>query len=240
MLLFFNLLINTVNRNTIGCSDFLCNWITKMKSNPASKPSVVSVEFNATQKAIINKWDDSKILLLRGTSGGGKTFISMFKALQDLQNGKIDKVILTRPNISCDEEIGFIPGDVTEKMMPWLGGMQDCLTSMSFNKLEEFNIEVTSVGLLRSRTIRNSILYCDECQNLTFSQLRCILSRIGKGGKIILSGDVKQSDLKISPNPFHLVCQKLVGIEHVNMFNFTREDEMREPLVLKLMDALDS
>jgi len=222
MLLFFNLLINTVNRNTIGCSDFLCNWITKMKSNHTQNktPNVIYVPQNSTQKALAHKFDDSKIIILSGIAGGGKTSSGFGESLKRLIHKEIPKLTLCRPALTVDEDLGHLPGSIEEKLMPFFGPFSDVLENMSFSDLSDFPIEIVSAGMLRGRSFKG-ILLIDEAQNLTYRQLVCACTRINKNGKLVLIGDGAQSDIKSSPNHFELVTSKLANIEGVSIFRFT-------------------
>lgn len=205
------------------------------------KVDVLYVPVNDTQKAISHKWRNTKLGIFLGVAGTGKTTAALGQALSDLQNKKVHKIVLCRPTVAIDEDIGFLPGDTTEKLMPWLGAFSDVLGDISHNKLEDFqeNIEIVPVGMLRGRTIKKAVLIVDEAQNLSYNQLKCIITRVGIGGKIILCGDISQSDLPYSPNPLSVISKKVSHVEGVSLFNFTKEDQMREPFIIDILHALN-
>ena len=119
----------------------------------------------------------------------------MGQALIDMKGKRVAKLFLARPTISVDEQLGFMPGNMEEKLGVWAGAFKDCLGDLTYASLEDFDTELVAVGMLRGRTIKNAILIVDEAQNLTYNQLKCIVTRMGKNAKIILCGDPRQSDI---------------------------------------------
>ncbi len=152
------------------------------------------------------------LITLTGTSGCGKTLLSIASALHQLES-KYIKLIVSKPLISLGKEIGFIPGTIEEKMAPWLNPIKDQFELLLNKKpgrrqkngvqifedyLREGSVEIEVLTYIRGRSINNSFLFFTECQNMNLSELKCILTRVGKGTKIVLDGDIEQSDIKDS------------------------------------------
>jgi len=171
-----------------------------------------------------------------GPAGVGKTHCALALALLD----KKTPLWLCRPAIACDEDLGFIPGDIDEKLMPWMAPFADVLSSMSFDKLDKIidktNCEALSVGMLRGRTVKG-ILIVEESQNLSYNQLVCILTRLGETGKIIICGDPDQSDL--SRSPLIEFADKIADLGGVSRIDFPPDACCRDPLVIKILKRLD-
>lgn len=144
------------------------------------------------------------VVVASGPAGTGKTYLAMLAAIQALRNKDCDKIILTRPAVSIDDEKhGFLPGDLNQKMEPWVKPLYDVLNEFYTVKelqymLAEQVVEITPLGFIRGRTFKNAYIIVDESQNSTPSQLKALLTRIGEGSKIIIAGDIEQPD---RPNP---------------------------------------
>lgn len=204
-----------------------------------TKPEVLYFPQNATQKALAHKWDDSKIIILSGPAGTGKTAAAIGESLKRLANKEINKLYLARPTVSVDEELGFFPGTVEEKLLPYFGAFADVMEDITWEKMEAFNIECLALGLIRGKSIKkNQVLILDESQNATYKQLVCAITRLNSGSKLVIIGDPKQTDFNIYPNPFTEVISKIAHIEGVSIFNFGKSDQMRDPFLNQLIDAL--
>lgn len=146
-------------------------------------------------------WKRSRIMFLVGPAGGGKSSAALGLALSEVLRSSDAKLVLSRPQVTVDEDCGFLPGTLLEKLTPWLGPIYDVFSTMTddgdwekFAKVMDKRIDCIPTGMLRGRTIRNGVLVLDEAQNCSLSQLRCALTRIGEGGRIIITGDADQSD----------------------------------------------
>jgi phosphate starvation-inducible protein PhoH and related proteins len=144
---------------------------------------------------------NKSVVISTGPAGTGKTMLACKYSMEQLQKYKYDKLIITRPNVSVDEDLGYLPGDVHGKMYPWLIPIYDHIIKFSDKKtldnyMMQNTIEITPLGFLRGRTFDNSIIIADEMQNSTPSQMKTLLTRVGNNSKLIINGDLKQCDLK--------------------------------------------
>jgi phosphate starvation-inducible protein PhoH and related proteins len=164
------------------------------------QPIKFNIQLNEEQKQVKATILDADITVIKGMAGSGKTLLATQVALSMLFAKEIEKVIITRPTVS-KEEIGFLPGDIREKMDPWLAPIYHNLY-MLYNKekiekeFEIGNIEVVPFAFMRGRTFTNSFVIVDEAQNVTHSQMEAVLGRLGEGSKMVICGDVSQIDLK--------------------------------------------
>ena len=199
---------------------------------------VIYFPINDSQKVLKVRWDKAKLLILTGPAGCGKTAGALGQALMDMKGKRVAKLFLARPTISVDEQLGFMPGSMEEKLGVWAGAFKDCLGDLTYASLEDFDTELVAVGMLRGRTIKNAILIVDEAQNLTFNQLKCIVTRMGKNAKIILCGDPRQSDITSRTNPLEEISKKLMHLEGCCCIQFPKSDQVREPFVNIVLEAL--
>ena len=179
-----------------------------------------------------------------GSAGSGKTFLAIGAALHCYELGLIKKIILVRPAVEAGENLGFLPGDLSQKIDPYLRPMYDALNSIMgsslLNKFIEQNvIEVAPLAYMRGRTLNNSFIILDEAQNSTKEQMKMFLTRLGRESKAVITGDITQIDL---PNAFSglvHVLPLLKEIPGISICKFTEEDVMRHPLVKKIINAYE-
>ena len=163
-------------------------------------PIKFNVQLNEEQKLAKQLIVDNPITVLKGMAGSGKTLVATQVALDMLFTGQVNKIIITRPTVS-KEDIGFLPGDIREKMDPWLAPIYHNLY-MLYNKdkvdkeLEKENIEIVPFAFMRGRTFVDSFVIVDEAQNVTHNQMETVVGRLGKGSKMVICGDMAQIDLK--------------------------------------------
>ena len=175
-----------------------------------------------------------------------KTFLSMAFALSSLEKNEVDRIILCRPAVEAGESLGFLPGDLKEKVDPYLSPLYDALdTLMPKNKLnvliENKNIEIVPLAYMRGRTLDNAFMILDEAQNSTVMQMKMFLTRLGMGSKAVINGDITQIDL--SGNKFSGLIQAekiLKGVDGIGFTYFNDLDIVRHPLVKKIISAYDS
>lgn len=189
-------------------------------------------------------WRRSQIMMLVGGAGCGKTCTALGLALNEIArtNGKL---ILTRPMVFCEEATGFLPGDINQKLGPWLGPFHDVYSSLSddadWQKLVtalDKRLEIIPVGMMRGRTVRG-VMIVDEAQGLSYAQLTCILTRIGDGGRIILCGDPAQSDkFSAQESPLMDMCRRLEDLDTVSVVRFGHADQQRSQLVNDILERI--
>lgn len=198
------------------------------------------------QSQAVELWKRSRILFLLGAAGTGKTSCALGLALREVLNSDRKTLWLTRPQVECDEESGLLPGTLREKLLPWLGPFSDVVGALSdgtFADLERqlaHRLEVQPVGLMRGRTVHNGVLIADEAQNCTFNQLKCLVTRIGRGGRAIICGDTEQSDLfKAKDSPLAAVAKKLEQLDAVSVVRFNANaDQLRDPILSDILRLL--
>ena len=182
---------------------------------------------------------NTDVVIASGPAGTGKTYLAMLAAIKALKNQEIEKIILTRPAVSVDDEKhGFLPGDLNAKMEPWTRPLLDVLREYYTAKeithmLEEQIIEIAPLAFCRGRSFKNSYIIVDESQNCTPNQIKMILTRIGLGSKIIITGDIEQTDRKKLDNGLldlqHRIKAK--GIDGIKLCEFDYKDVQRHYLI---------
>jgi phosphate starvation-inducible PhoH-like protein len=195
--------------------------------------------------------DNTKLVIVNGPAGTGKTLFACISAIELLKNNNIDKIILTRPLVSVEEEIGFLPGNINQKMDPWTKPILD-IFSEYYNKLDIekmiYNniLEIIPLGLMRGRTFKNSYIIADEMQNSTPNQMKMITTRIGEDSKMIITGDLNQSDLKEKNGLDDLITryESYNNLDELNnliqLIKLENADIERSKIVKTIMNIYDS
>jgi phosphate starvation-inducible PhoH-like protein len=180
-----------------------------------------------------------------GPAGTGKTYLAVAKAVQALENEEVARLILTRPAVEAGEKLGFLPGDLSQKVDPYLRPVYDALYEMlGFEKVEKLIsrhiIEVAPLAYMRGRTLNNAFVILDEAQNTTPMQMKMFLTRIGFGTKAVVTGDITQIDLPANQSSgLSHSLNILKKIEAIGIVNFTSGDVVRHPLVQNIVEAYD-
>lgn len=198
------------------------------------------------QQAAADLWPKSRLLFLLGPAGTGKTFIAMACALKELLGSSASrpKLMLSRSLVTVGQEnVGLLPGTLHDKLDAWSGIFHDVFGDMTFAKWDKLEaaleVELVPVGMLRGRTVKHSVLLIDEAQDLTYGQLKCACTRLGRGGKIVFCGDPCQSSLyKPAKCPLVEVVRRLDGLAGVSTVRFTQADQVRDPLVREMLERL--
>lgn len=181
-----------------------------------------------------------------GPAGTGKTFLAMAMAVNALKKGLVRRIILTRPAIEAGESLGFLPGDMVEKVSPYLRPLYDALYDMiSADKVEEYTemgvIEVAPLAFMRGRTLNDAFVILDEAQNTTSFQMKMFLTRLGFDSKAVIAGDVTQSDLqKGQPNGLQNAEKVLKDVNGIKFIQLTGEDVVRHELVQRIIEAYEN
>ncbi len=195
------------------------------------------------QKRYVEAIDQHTIVFGIGPAGTGKTYLAMAKAVQALQAKQVNRIILTRPAVEAGERLGFLPGTLFEKIDPYLRPLYDALHDMldpeSIPKLiEAGTIEVAPLAFMRGRSLNDAFIILDEAQNTTPEQMKMFLTRLGFGSKIVVTGDITQTDLPGgTTSGLKLVREILDGVEDLHFASLTSQDVVRHKLVGKIIDA---
>ena len=181
-----------------------------------------------------------------GPAGTGKTFLAVACAVDALERSAVQRIVLTRPAVEAGERLGFLPGDLTQKVDPYLRPLYDALYDlMGFDRVtkafEKGTLEIAPLAFMRGRTLNHSFIILDEAQNTTPEQMKMFLTRIGFGAKAVVTGDVSQIDLpRGMPSGLIDAAELLQGVKGIAMTRFTSADVVRHPLVARIVDAYDA
>ena len=197
------------------------------------------------QKSYLQHIEKNPITFGIGPAGTGKTYLAMAMALKQLLNGSVERIIITRPAVEAGEALGFLPGELQEKILPFLTPIYDAMTHMigqeSTNKLvERGTIEIAPLAYMRGRTLSNSFVVLDEAQNTTHEQMMMFLTRLGDESRMVITGDITQIDLpKSKQSGLKEAAQILNKIKGIELFYFNAEDIVRHPLVQSIINAYE-
>ena len=195
------------------------------------------------QKDYVRALKESDIIISAGPAGTGKTFLAVAVALTMLLEKKIERIILSRPAVEAGERLGFLPGDMREKVDPYLRPLYDSLYDLlDFEKIQKKievgDIEIAPLAFMRGRTLKNSFAILDEAQNATDTQIKMFLTRIGENSKIVINGDPSQIDLPNKSLSGLNRSKKLLGhLNEISVVDFDHKDVVRHPLVSKIVKA---
>ncbi len=197
------------------------------------------------QQRLVKLYDHNDLLFAVGPAGSGKTYTAIALAVRALKERQVRRIILTRPAVEAGEKLGFLPGDMKEKLDPYLQPLYDALNDMipplKLQKfLEEGTVQIAPLAYMRGRTLDNAFVILDEAQNTTLSQIKMFLTRMGRNAKFIVTGDVTQIDLpRRSDSGLVRTMEILRRIEGIGIVEFDRRDIVRHPLVKYIVDAFD-
>ena len=198
------------------------------------------------QVAFLENFIQNDIVFGIGPAGTGKTFLSMAFALSSLEKNEVERIILCRPAVEAGESLGFLPGDLKDKVDPYLSPLYDALNAMLPQKklgvlIENKNIEIVPLAYMRGRTLDNAFIILDEAQNSTVMQMKMFLTRLGMGSKAIINGDTTQIDLAGNKFSGLIQAKKLLkDIEGIGFTYFDESDIVRHPLVKKIIVAYEA
>lgn len=198
---------------------------------------------NENQAALLDAMAKSSMVVAVGPAGTGKTYLAISAAVDALESGRVDRIILSRPAIEAGENLGFLPGDLQEKMAPYLRPLYDALNDrLGVKKLKQHIadgvIEIAPIGFMRGRTLNNSFVVIDEAQNCTYSQIKMLLTRLGWHSTMVLTGDPDQTDLLEGMSGLRDIAGRLDKVEGVAVLRLTEHDIVRHPLVASMLSVL--
>jgi len=241
-----------INNGSIENKDILSS-VDKFMINEKVKNSNVTDIIKTPKKSIIPRSEKQKeyvralrekdIIISAGPAGTGKTFLAVAVGLTMLLEKKIERIILSRPAVEAGERLGFLPGDMKEKVDPYLRPLYDSLYDLfHFEKIQRMieigDIEIAPLAFMRGRTLKNSFAILDEAQNATDTQIKMFLTRIGENSKIIVNGDPSQIDLPNKQASGLERSKKLLShLNEISVVNFDHSDVVRHPLVSKIVKA---
>lgn len=197
------------------------------------------------QQKLVDDYDTNDLLFAIGPAGSGKTYTAIALAVRAFKNKEVKRIILTRPAVEAGEKLGFLPGDLKEKLDPYLRPLYDALMDMIHPRkiaeyLEDGTIEIAPLAYMRGRTLDNAFVILDEAQNTTVNQLKMFLTRMGKNAKFIVTGDTTQIDLRPKHTSGLLQAMKILkGIKGVSIVEFDERDIIRHHLVKYIVKAYD-
>jgi len=198
------------------------------------------------QREYFDKVQNNDLVFAIGPAGTGKTFLAVAMALASLKKNEVSKIILSRPAVEAGESLGFLPGDLTEKLDPYLKPLTDALFYMlSSDKLKNYMekgvIEIIPLAYMRGRTLNNSFIILDEAQNATITQMKMFLTRLGANSKAVITGDITQIDLDRKENSGLINANKVLqNIEGIEFVYFSEKDVVRHKLVADIIKAYEN
>ncbi len=242
-----------LNNGTIEKKDIISSineFMIDEKNNTKKKveyiiktPKKSVIPRSERQKDYVRALKESDIIISAGPAGTGKTFLAVAVALTMLLDKKIERIILSRPAVEAGERLGFLPGDMREKVDPYLRPLYDSLYDLlDFEKIQKKievgDIEIAPLAFMRGRTLKNSFAILDEAQNATDTQIKMFLTRIGENSKIVINGDPSQIDLpNKSLSGLHRSKKLLKHLKEISVVDFDHKDVVRHPLVSKIVKA---
>jgi phosphate starvation-inducible PhoH-like protein len=195
------------------------------------------------QQQFIDAVDDNSVVLALGPAGTGKTYLAIAKAVEALEAGKVSRIVLSRPAVEAGESLGFLPGDLQEKLAPYLRPLYDALTERLGTKrlkamLADGIIEIAPVAYMRGRTLSECFVVIDEAQNCTYTQIKMLLTRLGWRSTMVLTGDPDQTDLLPGISGLADIAQRLDKVPDVPVVRLAEGDIVRHPLVASMLTVL--
>ena len=221
-------------------------------NNQTNKLSIIKVNnLNVVGKSnaqnhYLKMLQNQKIIFSIGPAGTGKTFLAVAAAVSQLLENKFDRIILSRPAVEAGERLGFLPGDLKEKVDPFLRPLFDSLydllpSDIAIQKIESSEIEIAPLAFMRGRTLNNSFVILDEAQNATHSQIKMFLTRCGKNSRMVVTGDPSQTDLtKKSESGLIRSIKILKDIDNIEVVQLGSKDIVRDEMVTKIINAYDA
>lgn len=201
---------------------------------------------NANQARMVKSFQENDLTFALGPAGTGKTYIAIALAVRALKNKECRRLILSRPAVEAGEKLGFLPGDMKDKIDPYLQPLYDALEDMLPPlKLKEYmdsdTIQIAPLAFMRGRTLNDAVIILDEAQNTTIQQMKMFLTRLGVNSKMVITGDVTQIDLPRSTRSGLLNALRILrGVKGIGIIEYEKKDIVRHPLVQRIVDAYES
>jgi len=227
-----------------GEGDQLQQLVTDPLVIPTNRKTIVPKTLG--QKLYLQSILKHSVVFGVGPAGTGKTYLAIAAGVRALLNNEVQKIILTRPAVEAGEALGFLPGDLREKILPYLRPLYDALNDMlesaDIERLSEKGlIEIAPLAYMRGRTLSNAFIILDEAQNTTPEQMMMFLTRLGEESQMVVTGDITQVDLSRSKQSGLVEVRRILGhVDGINFHTFTGADVVRHPLVQKIIEAYDN
>lgn len=195
------------------------------------------------QRLLMEAIEARPLTLAVGPAGTGKTYLAISAAVEALEAGTVSRIVLSRPAVEAGENLGFLPGDMREKLDPYLRPLWDALNDRMGAKrlkqnIDDGTIEIAPVAFMRGRTLNNAFVLIDEAQNCTYGQLKMLLTRLGWHSTMVITGDPDQTDLLPEMSGLNSIAQRLEGFEDVAVVRLCDKDVVRHPLVGRMLSVL--
>ena len=253
---FFKLLKQTNEQGLrIKNSDFLFLLNTVIENKPEvlkelfGRPTIIQLKRTSIipktlrQKSYLSHIENHAVTIALGPAGTGKTYLAVAMALKELADGTVDRIVLTRPAVEAGEALGFLPGELEDKVLPYLIPLYDAMYEMigkaeTLKLIEKGIIEIAPLAYMRGRTLSNAFMILDEAQNTTQEQMLMFLTRLGDASKMVITGDQTQIDLpKAKKSGLVEASIALKDTDDIKVFELNSQDVVRNPLVKKIIDA---
>lgn len=198
---------------------------------------------NANQERLLNAIDTHNMVVAIGPAGTGKTYLAIAKAVEALEKGAVDRILLSRPAVEAGESLGYLPGALEDKLAPYLRPLYDALQDRMGAKrlktaLQDGTIEIAPVAYMRGRTLNNAFIVIDEAQNCTYGQIKMLLTRLGWHSTMVMTGDPDQTDLLEGMSGLGDIARRLDALEDVSVVRLTDADIVRHPLVASMLSVI--
>lgn len=222
--------------------------MTKKKTTQANPFHINTLNFlNDDQKLSYGVYQQHDVCFFVGPAGTGKTFLATAFAIAEVLRFRTKRrIILTRPVVEAGEQLGFLPGTLEEKINPYVLPVYDCIKKLIGGGQETFNnfiqqyVEVAPIAYMRGRTFNDAVCIFDEAQNATFGQLKLFLTRFGENSKVVVTGDPKQSDLRLDAIPLVDVVHRVETLPGIGIMRFSDESIVRHPLISEIIKRLEA
>ena len=217
---------------------------TPLDSDARDRKYVKNVRaMSPLQQRLIDAIEERTVVLALGPAGTGKTYLAIAKAVEALEQGRVSRIVLTRPAVEAGESLGYLPGDLQEKLAPYLRPLYDALTERLGSKrlkalIADGAIEVAPVAYMRGRTLNHCFVVIDEAQNCTYGQLKMLLTRLGWRSTMVLTGDPDQTDLLSGLSGLGDIAARLEQVSEISVIRLGEADIVRHPLVGSMLTVL--
>lgn len=195
------------------------------------------------QKQLMDAIDRHNLVMALGPAGTGKTYLAIAKAVEAFEKGQVGRIVLTRPAVEAGESLGYLPGEMEDKIAPYLRPLFDSLTDRMGGRslktmMKNGEIEIAPVGFMRGRTLNNAFVVIDEAQNCTYTQIKMLLTRMGWHSTMVVTGDPDQSDLLPGMSGLADISRKLEVLDNIGVVRLKEEDVVRHPLVAEMLGVV--